>query len=119
MSSGIIKFGDLSPTPVIDHPRTDRRVSGDPERRTRNFYASSDEKISSGEWECAVGAWRIEYPPNLTEFFHLLSGEIALTSVEGTVTVLKPGDSCVIPPGFRGTFDVRATARKIYVIVES
>jgi uncharacterized cupin superfamily protein len=119
MSSTIVKFSDLSPTPTVDHPRPDRRITGDPERRTRNFYASPDEKISSGEWECEVGAWRIEYPPNLTEFFHLLSGEIVLTSAEGTVTTLKPGDNCVIPPGFRGTFDVRAPARKIYVMVES
>ena len=47
---------------------------------------------------------------------HILSGHSVLTEEGGEANTLKAGDSFVIRPGFKGTWEVIETTRKEYVI---
>lgn len=114
-----IDFSHHTTEPTTDHPRPERLVRGDPLRTTWNHYTDPSEQLNAGLWTSEVGAWRIVYPANLCEFFHVIEGEIALTDRDGVRTVYGPGDGCVIPPGFEGLFEVTRPAKKHYVLWEN
>ena len=114
-----IKFANCPTSPSADFPKPERLVRGNPQRRTWNHYSDPTDHVHAGLWTSEVGAWRIEYSATLGEFFHLLEGEIALTDESGTRTVYCPGDACIIPPGFKGLFEVMKPAKKHYVLWES
>lgn len=113
----IVSFqGPLGP-PTIDHPRPDRLVTGNPERRTWNLYADAAETVWSGIWACAPGAWRVAYPANQDEFCSMLEGRVRLTDAQGQAREFGPGDAFVIPGGFEGVWETLEPLRKHYVIV--
>ena len=68
-----------------------------------------------GTWECEPGKLRLEI--QLTEFCHLIKGHWILTSDEGEITELRPGDSFVFPKGWKGVSDVVDTVRKVYTFI--
>jgi hypothetical protein len=111
-----IRFKDCPTQPTTDYPKPERLVTGNPARTTWNHYSDPTDSVHTGVWASEAGSWRIEYPANRGEFFHLLEGEIALTDAAGTRTVYTPGDSCIIPPGFTGLFEVVRAAKKHYVL---
>ena len=95
----------------------DRVVDGQPQQAVGNAYSSLDERFHCGVWEGGVGAWRVQYTEH--EFCHLLSGRVRLRGDDGeTVVTLAAGQSFVVPAGFRGTWEVLETARKLYAIYE-
>lgn len=98
-----------------DHgaPEADRIISGDPKFRTWNAE-ERDGKLYAGVWESTPGKWRIAYDE--WEFCHILSGVSVITEDGGDARTIKAGDSFIIRPGFKGTWDVRETTRKQYVI---
>ncbi|MBL8576282.1 MAG: cupin domain-containing protein [Mesorhizobium sp.] len=95
-------------------PAEDRLISGEPKFRTWNLDEAPG-GIYAGVWEATPGKWRIEYDE--WEFCHILAG-VSVISEDGgggarTVTA---GDSFVLKPGFKGTWEVLETTRKEYVI---
>ena len=50
------------------------------------------------------------------EFVHILSGSLTVTPDGGSPRKLGPGDAAVFPRGWRGTWDLHETVRKVYVI---
>ena len=114
-----IRFTDCTTIPTTDHPKPERLERGHPMRTTWNHYSDSTEHLHAGAWASEVGAWQIAYPANLGEFFHVIEGEIALTDSDGVRTTYRPGDACVIPPGFEGLFEVVKPAKKHYVVWET
>jgi uncharacterized protein len=114
----IVLFNQQRTTPEKDSPRADRRIEGSPIRTTWNHYTNSSGEIFAGEWTSEVGSWRVEFGPTEEEFFHVLEGCVRLTSDDGVVADIGPGESLVIPAGFRGTFAVIKPVRKHYMIVE-
>jgi uncharacterized protein len=50
------------------------------------------------------------------EYMYVLRGEGTVTSADGATLELRPGISFVARPGWRGSWCVRETIRKIYVI---
>ena len=70
--------------------------------------------IYAGIWESTPGKWRISYDE--WEFCHILSGVSIITEDGGEARSVRAGDSFVIRPGFRGTWEVVETTRKEYVI---
>ena len=109
-------FSHANTEPEFDSPRPDRLVSGNPKRTTWNHY--KDKGVSSGLWECEVGAWRIAFADDKDEFFHVLEGRIRITDMAGTPKEFGPGDACMIPGGFTGTFEVLEHVKKHYVLIE-
>jgi uncharacterized cupin superfamily protein len=94
-------------------PAPDRVVSGDPRFRTWNVE-EADGGLYAGIWEATPGKWRIVYDE--WEFCHILSGVSVITQEGGEARTVRAGDSFVLRPGFRGTWEVLETTRKEYVI---
>lgn len=106
-------FDPSSLEPEIGRPAPDRLISGNPEFRTWNFE-EADGGIYAGIWEATPGKWRIVYEE--WEYFHILSGHSVVTEEGGAESHLKAGDSMILRPGFKGTWEVVETTRKDYVI---
>lgn len=93
-------------------PAPERLIAGNP------VFTSWDieerDGLYAGIWESTPGTWRVEYEE--WEYCHILSGHSILTEDGGAVHELRAGDSFLIRPGFRGTWQVVETTRKDYVI---
>ena len=94
-------------------PAPGRLVAGNPRFRTWNVEEAAD-GLYAGIWESTPGKWRIAYDE--WEFCHILSGVSVITEEGGAARRVSTGDSFVIRPGFRGTWEVVETTRKEYVI---
>ncbi|MBB2970502.1 cupin domain-containing protein [Mesorhizobium sp. RMAD-H1] len=94
-------------------PPADRVISGDPKFRTWNVE-EAEGGLYAGIWEATPGKWRIQYDE--WEFCHILSGVSVITEEGGEAVTLRAGDSFILRPGFRGTWEVIETTRKEYVI---
>jgi uncharacterized protein len=69
----------------------------------------------SGVWECTPGEFDSTRNGD-TELMYFLSGAGTITSADGTVHEIRPGVVLVAPDGWRGTWDIRETVRKVYTI---
>jgi uncharacterized cupin superfamily protein len=99
--------------PEAGAPAPDRVLSGDPKFRTWNVE-ERDGGLYAGVWEATPGKWRIVYDE--WEFCHILSGVSAIAEDGGEARTVRAGDSFVLRPGFKGTWEVLETTRKEYVI---
>lgn len=104
--------------PEIDHPRPERLLRGNPQRQTWNQYSNDSGEVFAGIWHCEAGAWRIEMSATEDEMFVVTQGRCRLTDEQGQAVEAGPGESLVIPAGFKGTFDVLEPMQKLYMIVE-
>lgn len=105
---------------VGDAPRepvpADRVIAGAPLQAVANAYSDAGGRFHCGVWEGDVGCWRVHYTEH--EFCHLLSGRLRLRGDDGHEVMLEAGQSFVVPAGFKGTWEVLETARKLYAIHE-
>lgn len=99
-------------TPQTDRPAPDRIIAGDPEFTTWNMEETDG--LYAGIWQSTPGKWRIVYDE--WEYFHILSGISVIQDDKGAAVTLHAGDSYIIRPGFRGTWEVVETTVKDYVI---
>lgn len=112
----LVFFNDHEP--AFDEYPTDEAkcLKGRPLQRTWHHFTSADERFFAGIWEAEPGCWTVDYTEN--EFYQILAGHSVLRDQEGQERALRPGDSFVIPAGFRGQWEVLETTRKIYVIYQ-
>lgn len=110
----IMVFGERLPAMEESRPDAAKVLSGNPLQRTWNYYASDDGKLYSGIWEAEPGSWRISYDE--AEYCVILEGHSRLSDEGGEVLELTAGTAIVIPPGFKGTWEVITRTRKHYVI---
>ncbi len=101
----------------IDYPRPERLVKGNPERHTQSLYEHPN--MNCGFWQCEVGAWRIEFADNKQEFFQVIEGVVHLHDMDGQYIEVLAGQAGIIPPGFKGIFEVIEAVNKYYVVVET
>lgn len=99
--------------PEVSRPGPDRVLAGDPVHSTWNVEERGS--LFAGLWQSTPGKWRVGYAE--WEYVHILEGHSVLTGEDGVAVTLKAGDSLVIRPGFRGTWEVRETTLKDYVIL--
>lgn len=121
-SAGLLKLqATMAGEPVVDHPRPERLISGNPRRET---WLSSSRALPGGAtlhcgvWRCEPGHWRIAFGPQQHELFTVLQGHCRLHNASGDVQTAGPGEALSIPPGFEGSFEVIATVTKTFAIVE-
>lgn len=98
------------------HLAPERLLAGNPRQTAWVHYASADGRFSAGQWRSEVGKWRIHYTED--EYCCMLEGLSILSSDDGVVSTLRPGDEFVIPRGFRGTWEVVEPTLKRFVIHE-
>jgi uncharacterized cupin superfamily protein len=115
MAAEIIGFTSL-PAPEPSQPAVERCLEGAPRQNIWNVYSDPSAQFHAGRWSSDRGAWRVHYTEH--EFCHLLAGRVRISSESGSVRSFEPGDSFVIPAGFRGVWTVEEPATKIYVIFE-
>lgn len=113
-----LAFTQQTTAPEFDHPRTERLISGNPQRTTWNHFTNDSGEVYAGVWACEVGAWRIEMGDREDEFFFVIEGRCRLTADSGDTVEIGPGESVVIPAGFHGTFAVLEPMKKHYMIVD-
>lgn len=78
-------------------------------------FRTAEADFDMGMWRSTEAHWDISDPYPYNEYMHILDGSVTLTSADGTVTELGPGDSVVIPKGWTGRWDSPGVT-KIYVI---
>lgn len=102
----------------IDYPRPDRLVTGNPKRTTFSVYEHPN--MNCGIWQCEVGAWNIVFAANKQEFFNVIEGVVRIhDQASGNYIEVTAGQAGIIPPGFKGTFEVLETVKKYFVVVEA
>jgi uncharacterized cupin superfamily protein len=111
-------FSTANPPPTYDYPRPERLVTGNPRRTTWEHFLTANGDLSTGIWSCEPGAWNIAFAPGKDEFFCVIEGRLRITDSDQQVSEFGPGDACVIPAGFTGTFEVLETVRKYYVLID-
>ena len=78
-------------------------------------FATDDESILSGVWECAPCREEIAgYPVH--EMMTVISGSVTLTHADGRAETFTAGDTFFIPKGTPCTWEITETLRKFYMI---
>ncbi|GAB4384470.1 cupin domain-containing protein [Albidovulum sp.] len=107
-----LRLAPAATEPQTERPAPEKVLSGDPVHTTWNI--EDRDGLYCGIWESTPGKWRIAYEE--WEYCRILSGRSVIAGADGTEHVLAPGDSFILRPGFRGTWEVIETTRKEYVI---
>jgi len=76
---------------------------------------ASDGKFASGMYKSGKTRSEINEPYGVDEFMFFLEGGVTLTSSDGTVTEIGPGEGVTIPKEWTGIWDTDGY-RKIWVI---
>lgn len=100
-------------TAETDRPAAEKVLAGDPEFTT--WSVEERDGLYCGIWQSTPGKWRISYDE--WEYCRILEGRSIITDEGGAEYPLGPGDSFILRPGFKGTWEVIETTRKDYVIV--
>lgn len=95
----------IDPTSVVS--------SGPITERTDVLHTDASGKQTAGVWESDPGIWTIDTQED--EFIHLMEGGIRLVDEEGAEVTYGPGDSFLVPFGFKGTWESIGHVRKIFV----
>jgi uncharacterized protein len=88
-------------------------ATGEP-MQTRGVTLWSEAEAECGVWECTAGP--SYWVQDQHEFVHILSGTLTVTPDGGSTLSLGPGDTALFPRGWRGSWDLHETVRKVYVI---
>jgi uncharacterized protein len=73
-----------------------------------------DSGQSTGIWQCTAGPSYWVQEEN--EFIYILSGSLTVTPDGGKPATFGAGDCAMFPRGWRGTWDLHETVRKVYAI---
>lgn len=79
------------------------------------FFATGDESILSGVWECAPCREEIAAYP-VHEMMTVISGSVTLTDADGKAETFTAGDTFFVPKGTPCTWEITETLRKFYMI---
>lgn len=106
---------DISTEGEAEHsqPPANRIIAGSPAFLTWNVEEAQG-GLYAGIWEATPGKWRIDYDE--WEFCHILSGVSIIAEDGGASRTVRAGDSFVLRPGFKGSWEVVETTRKEYVV---
>jgi uncharacterized protein len=73
-----------------------------------------DSGQETGIWQCTAGPSYWVQGEN--EFIYILSGSLTVTPDGGKPATFGAGDCAMFPRGWRGTWDLHETVRKVYVL---
>ena len=85
-----------------------------PAMTTAGLEVWVDGSTSGGIWECTPGpSYWIQ---DEHEVIHIVAGRMTVTRDGEEPVELGAGDMAVFPQGWRGTWDIHETLRKVYAI---
>lgn len=115
----MLSFATIAPQTSEHFPDEDKRLKGKPRRVTNEYFANSVHGVRAGTWQAEAGSYRVELANTKHEFFHILSGKVAVSQPDGSDTIVYgAGDTGIIPPGFKGIFEIIEPASKFWVVTE-
>lgn len=79
------------------------------------FFATGDESILTGVWECAPCREEIDSYP-VHEMMTVISGSVTLTDAAGNSETFTAGDVFFIAKGTSCVWEITETLRKFYMI---
>ncbi len=79
------------------------------------FFATGDESLLSGVWECAPCREEIAAYP-VHEMMTVISGSVTLTDSDGKAQTFTAGDTFYVPKGTPCIWEITETLRKFYMI---
>jgi uncharacterized cupin superfamily protein len=88
-------------------------TAGSPEESFRELY--NDGRVEVGVWECTPG----EFPTakdGITESMQIIAGAGVLRGEDGSEITLEPRVVITTPDGWRGSWTITETVRKVYTI---
>ncbi len=88
-------------------------ATGDP-MATHGLEMWVDGAKSAGIWQCTPGPSYWVQDEN--EVIYVLSGRMTVTPDGGEAAEVGAGDIAVFPVGWKGTWDIHETVRKVYSI---
>ncbi|WNW12732.1 cupin domain-containing protein [Pseudomonas sp. DTU_2021_1001937_2_SI_NGA_ILE_001] len=112
----IVDFAEIATQPQRYRPAPEKILKGDPQQTLYDHYQSPCQQFGAGVWEGEPGQWTVNYTEH--EYCEIIHGVSVLRDEQGQGKTLRAGDRFVIPAGFKGTWEVLETCRKIYVIFE-
>ena len=92
-------------------------TTGDTTEINHTFFATPDESVLAGVWECAPCREEIDSYP-VHEMMTVISGSVTVTNADGEADTYTSGDVFFIPKGTKCVWEITETLRKYYMIVE-
>ena len=108
----------LVPSPEMepsDLTPPDAFTTDDKTELNNTAFATKDESILSGVWECAPCREEIESYP-VHEMMTVISGSVTLTHADGRSETFASGDTFFIAKGSPCIWEITQTLRKYYMI---
>lgn len=90
-------------------------VAGPMQVRRATLFDGTELRVSMFESTPAKTDHR-DSPVDFEEFVYVLSGKLILTEPDGTAHEFLPGDSVVVPIGYRGTWEMQGNYRELVVL---
>ncbi|CAM5302901.1 putative cupin superfamily protein [Aquamicrobium terrae] len=110
----VISFAGAPLKDQAGAPDPKQVVEGNPQNRTKLFFASADGEFVSGTWKSTPGKWRALSGKD--EFCYIVQGHVRLISDSGEIAEFRAGDSFVVPNGFSGFWEIVEETVKHYAI---
>ncbi|TLP71559.1 cupin domain-containing protein [Pseudomonas nitroreducens] len=96
-------------------PQPVKEPLGTPVSSTATRAEEGEGGLLTGVWECTPGRWRRQVLSR--EFSHFISGHCLFIPDDGEPIELRAGDAVLFPANCQGTWDIRETVRKSFVII--
>jgi uncharacterized cupin superfamily protein len=92
-------------------------VAGELNMRVATLFEGKELRVSIFESTPAKTDHRAR-PTDVDEFVYVLSGKLILTEPGGARHEYLPGDSLVLPIGYRGTWEMQGNYRELVVLAQ-
>jgi len=108
-----METGPLEPWPLDNPASAYRIVAGDPRTSGRLDAGGPGHPTRMGLWRCTPGSF--DCTEQGDELMTVLSGRGEITDLAtGTITALRPGESCFLRDGSRVRWTIHETLTKVF-----
>jgi uncharacterized cupin superfamily protein len=111
------KIAGLGLTAIPPDAYKDILVGGELNMRVATLFSGKELRAEVFESTPAKTNHRAR-PTDGDEFVHVLSGKLILTEPNGTAHEYHPGDSLVLPAGYKGTWEMQGNYRELAVVMQ-
>lgn len=94
-----------------DMTAPDAFTTGDKTELNHTFFATPDDSILAGVWECAPCREEIDSYP-VHEMMTVISGSVTVTNADGHAETFSAGDTFYIAKGAKCVWQINDTLRK-------
>jgi uncharacterized cupin superfamily protein len=111
------KIAGLNLTAIPPDAYQDILVAGKLNMRVASLFEGKELRVSIFESTPAKTDHRTR-PTDVDEFVYVLSGKLILTEQNGAAHEYVPGDSLVLPVGYKGTWEMQGNYRELVVLAQ-